>query len=107
MGTLVVYAENRPKDDVFEVGNLGAFVNMHVYRDVPGVEDTVKVGTPIPQGEQSKLPVVDGVEAKNKLVHKHLNKGLVPGVDVATESPLAALTPPEDTVSLPKQEGDK
>lgn len=68
MGTLVVYCENRPKNDLIEVGTLGAFVNMHVYKDVPGIEDTVKVGTPIPQGAQAKLPVVENQRQRRNLV---------------------------------------
>lgn len=102
MGTLVVHCANRPKDEVFEVGNLGAFVNMHVYKDVPGVDDTVKVGTPIPSGQQQKLPVVDGMEAKQRLVETTLNRNPLDQVP-ADETPKALEEPPK----ADDKDGDK
>jgi len=72
LGTLIVHCENRPKDSIIDVDQLGWFINGHVYKNVEGVEGTLKVGTEIPPGRQAKLPTVDGDEQRLKMIEKSL-----------------------------------
>jgi hypothetical protein len=61
MGKLVVNCLNRPKDDMIEVANYGAYKNMQTH-DVPAIGGTLVVGYPLEEGKS--LPVAKPTKAE-------------------------------------------